>query len=46
MGAELCAHRRADRPAAGGYIASLNVGVQWNFYAFAAVAALAAMQLR
>ena len=30
-------------PLLGGYIASLNVGVQWNFYAFAVVAAIAAV---
>jgi AAHS family benzoate transporter-like MFS transporter len=30
-------------PLLGGYIASLNVGTQWNFYAFAVVAAVAAV---
>jgi AAHS family benzoate transporter-like MFS transporter len=30
-------------PLLGGYIASLNVGAQWNFYAFAVVAAVAAV---
>jgi len=30
-------------PLLGGYIASLNVGPQWNFYVFAAVAAVAAV---
>jgi AAHS family benzoate transporter-like MFS transporter len=30
-------------PLLGGYIASLDVGPQWNFYAFAAVAAVAAI---
>jgi AAHS family benzoate transporter-like MFS transporter len=30
-------------PLVGGYIASLNVGPQWNFYVFAVVAAIAAI---
>lgn len=30
-------------PLLGGYIASLNAGPQWNFYAFAVVAAIAAV---
>jgi MFS transporter, AAHS family, benzoate transport protein len=30
-------------PLLGGYIASINVDVKWNFYAFAAVAAIAAL---
>jgi AAHS family benzoate transporter-like MFS transporter len=30
-------------PLMGGYIASLNVGPEWNFYIFAIVAAIAAL---
>ena len=30
-------------PLVGGYIASLSVGPQWNFYVFAVAAAIAAL---